>query len=335
MARSRDYSFTLNNYTDEDIEKMASIPCKYLIYGKEIGELNQTPHLQGYIYLKDAKTLSAMRKYFNKYLNHLRTSFRASLGSTLDNIRYCSKGEQSKEEYNELKDKGPNYGLNAQVTTYGKIPISNNDSETLNDIIRQEYNKGTPLRKIKLEYGTNLQRTKHIEIYYETLKEDNNIETFVKRHKDKTLTPTQLLIKSLLINQHERSILWVKDTFGNLGKTTLAKYLYSQNPEDTFLTTGGKSIDLCHAYKGQQLVIMDIPRSGQINYDFLEKLLNEFFTSGKYDSNTKTFKTPTILILTNNFIDTKAMSPDRYNILDIQHNNKLFKELTTKVTLIR
>jgi len=44
MERSRNFVFTLNNYTTEEVELVKEWDCKYLIFGKEIGE-SGTPHL--------------------------------------------------------------------------------------------------------------------------------------------------------------------------------------------------------------------------------------------------------------------------------------------------
>lgn len=45
----QNWCFTLNNYTDEEIEvfKKAARDCSYAIIGKEVGE-SRTPHLQGF-----------------------------------------------------------------------------------------------------------------------------------------------------------------------------------------------------------------------------------------------------------------------------------------------
>ena len=60
---SRSYIFVLNNYTPNDEIIIQSIVCEYIVYGREIGE-SGTPHLQGYIYFKNAKSFSAVLKLF-------------------------------------------------------------------------------------------------------------------------------------------------------------------------------------------------------------------------------------------------------------------------------
>lgn len=45
-TRARNFMWTLNNYTDEEIEQLKNIPSKYNTWGYEKG-INQTPHLQG------------------------------------------------------------------------------------------------------------------------------------------------------------------------------------------------------------------------------------------------------------------------------------------------
>lgn len=47
--RSRSWLYTLNNYTDSDIERLDSLECSYHVYGKEVAPETGTPHLQGCI----------------------------------------------------------------------------------------------------------------------------------------------------------------------------------------------------------------------------------------------------------------------------------------------
>ena len=63
MSRHRQFTFTLNNY-DTKPELKANIDvigCQYLVYGKEVSD-SSTPHLQGHIMFRAAKTESVARK---------------------------------------------------------------------------------------------------------------------------------------------------------------------------------------------------------------------------------------------------------------------------------
>jgi hypothetical protein len=59
------WCFTLNNYTDEDLEWISKfiIPdnCVFAVVGQEIGE-SGTPHLQGFVNLKVKKRLSQLKE---------------------------------------------------------------------------------------------------------------------------------------------------------------------------------------------------------------------------------------------------------------------------------
>lgn len=57
----RGWLFTLNNYTEQEEKHVQSIDAIYLVYGREVGEQG-TPHLQGYVYFKNAKTMSAAKR---------------------------------------------------------------------------------------------------------------------------------------------------------------------------------------------------------------------------------------------------------------------------------
>lgn len=59
MSRVRGFIFTCNNYTDADESMLASIDCQYVVFGYESAPTTGTPHLQGYIYFRDACTLKA------------------------------------------------------------------------------------------------------------------------------------------------------------------------------------------------------------------------------------------------------------------------------------
>lgn len=120
MSRARNWTWTFfpkeGRATIAEMKERLEAETEYSIFGEEKtkeGEL----HLQGYSHLKNAKTFSAFKKLLDKTIN-----LRESLGSPERNRIYCSKGEISKEEWEELKENGPNYGKNAIVWSCGTMP---------------------------------------------------------------------------------------------------------------------------------------------------------------------------------------------------------------------
>jgi len=57
----RDWCFTWNNWTACHYADVLNYDCDYLVVGKEVGD-SGTPHLQGYLYCKNARHFSAIQK---------------------------------------------------------------------------------------------------------------------------------------------------------------------------------------------------------------------------------------------------------------------------------
>lgn len=86
---SRGWVFTINNYTKEDIEMVKSLlPSTdpvYLVAGFETCPTTGTPHIQGAVRWKDAKTMSAVKRLLP------RAHLGVKKGSDLSNDIYCTK----------------------------------------------------------------------------------------------------------------------------------------------------------------------------------------------------------------------------------------------------
>lgn len=86
--RFRAYCFVLNNYTDEEVENIKQTEgTKYLIFGKEIAPTTGTPHLQGYVYFKEKKSM----KVVHKIKGWARVALKDANGNADQNQIYCSK----------------------------------------------------------------------------------------------------------------------------------------------------------------------------------------------------------------------------------------------------
>jgi len=84
-CRSRNWCFTLNNYTSDDIDTVTQVENAKYIFQEETGE-NGTPHLQGLLCFENAHTLASVKKILPRAHFEVCKNKHAS-------INYCKKGE--------------------------------------------------------------------------------------------------------------------------------------------------------------------------------------------------------------------------------------------------
>lgn len=86
-SQSRNWVFTLNNYTEaeiKDIETWTDKGAEGIGYGKEVGE-NGTPHLQGFIVMQKKCAMKTVKE-LNKRMHLERMK-----GRLTQSMAYCSK----------------------------------------------------------------------------------------------------------------------------------------------------------------------------------------------------------------------------------------------------
>lgn len=83
-AQSKDWCFTWNNPSDDEILSINDWDYKYLIFQKEVGQ-NGTPHLQGFIQFEKQTRLSALKKLSK------RIHWEKRRGSPYEASHYCEK----------------------------------------------------------------------------------------------------------------------------------------------------------------------------------------------------------------------------------------------------
>lgn len=81
---NRAYTFTLNNYSEEEYKSILSIKAKYIVVGKEVGD-SGTPHLQGYVYYANARSFVSVCKGLP------RAHVEVAVAGATSNFEYCSK----------------------------------------------------------------------------------------------------------------------------------------------------------------------------------------------------------------------------------------------------
>lgn len=173
---SRHYCFTLNNYTDNNLEAIREKPTyvRYVIIGFEVGEAG-TPHLQGYVEFDSPKRLSSLKKW-------LPTAHWESRRGSREVARlYCMKGIQPKEEWysldgnnQELRERGPTFGKDANFEEHGRWDAGGSGARTDIQCAVDRIYKGDPLEKIAIDNPSLYCRNR------------NGLKDFVAWHEKKS-----------------------------------------------------------------------------------------------------------------------------------------------------
>ena len=241
--RLKNFCFTWNNYTQEDIniiESFYNSKCNYLIYGEEIGEKG-THHLQGYVQLKSQTRFNTIKKLLNKC--HIEDA----KGTPEDNKIYCMKEGKYKE--------------------FGLINIKGSN-RIIKENLREQIKKCKSYNEV-LEIEGVEKYLKFAKEYYYSLDKRRPED-----YKDITLRPFQnKIIEYLNREGTNREILFVIDTQGGKGKTFLCSYLLNTR-DDIFVCENGKSADILYNYSKnlKKNILIDIKRSikiNEINYNCL------------------------------------------------------------------
>lgn len=125
-------------------------------------------------------------------------------------------------------------------------------------------------------------------------------------------------------NDDDRTINWWWEETGGVGKSQFAKYMIVKHK--TLYCSSGKYADLCNLVFNTDMdscssVIFDIPRNqgGKVSYDALEAIKNGIICNTKYETGTKIFNSPKILVFANSEPDNiDGLSADKWKILNIR-----------------
>lgn len=125
----------------------------------------------------------------------------------------------------------------------------------------------------------------------------------------------------------DRTIMWLYDPIGHIGKTQFLKYLVVKY--QYMFTTGGKVGDIANLIWNNKdyfectdrgVCIFDIPRcsKGHISYNALEMMKNGMVTNTKFECGNIIFNCPHVCILSNDLPDVTKMSMDRWLIYTVK-----------------
>lgn len=126
----------------------------------------------------------------------------------------------------------------------------------------------------------------------------------------------------------DRTVHWWYDKNGNIGKSAFAKYMVVKH--GALYCCSGKYADLINLVFNMDMdacrcIIFDIPRNqgNKVSYSAIESIKNGLICNTKFETGTKVFNSPHILVLSNSAPDISALSMDRWNIKNLGGDDEI------------
>lgn len=150
-STNRCWCFTLNNPTEDEEIMMEGLflqkknKITYIVFGREVGEKDKTPHLQGsknvvfplsltlgFIQFDIRRQFGAVKKLLG---DRCHIEAKRPQSTVLQAALYCKKGEQSKREWKKEKENGRHFGRNADVFERGVLDETYQGQGKRNDLL--------------------------------------------------------------------------------------------------------------------------------------------------------------------------------------------------------
>lgn len=301
--------WTINNPTENDFSHVRTAVadgyCKYVVFCHENKDREgHTYHLQGYA---SGHKPYSIRKW-HEVLGP-RFSVAPDFNGVYDHpacIAYCKgiKDGQSKDGSGEVEEFGSlNQGKRNDIEEAVK-KLENN--VPLVDIIKED----PPLCKF----------VRNLEWVQREFKRKREREEVLEELQDfKPYEYQQAVLDLVETPANDRDIHWFWESTGNIGKSKLTKYLLAHGI--AYCPKVSKIQDIMYAYNGEKAVVFDIPRSKQEHMDHVYAAIEDFkdgkiFVS-KYESHTRIFKSPHVIVFANFPPNLANLSPDRWKVHDL------------------
>lgn len=315
-SRAKRWTFTLNNPTEEDEQRLGGIVSgglgEYLVYGRELAPDTGTPHLQGYVIWSSAIRFTTCKNRLGGNC-HVEVASR----SPETNRNYCTK-DGDYAEFGTCPERGGGQGRRNDLEEFYKWsdefcasngrPPSTPEVARAHPAVYTKYPRVVPICRLRFE-GPSLVGTDEEPFQWQ-----------------------QDLADELEGNPSQRSIIFYVDPEGNKGKSWFQRWYYGNHRENTQLLSVAKRDDLAHAISPSKSVFLfNVPRGAAefLQYPILESLKDGWIFSPKYQSMTKFLNVrPHVVVFMNEDPDMEKLTNDRYDIRiiddeDVQHGINL------------
>jgi hypothetical protein len=294
--------WTLNNYTDDDVQRISGLvesdpSVKFLIFGREIAPTTQTPHLQGFVIFSTNKRFAAVKRLISD------RAYVATANATSEQCRaYCRK-ERDFEEFGEFPDKQGQRNDLAEVLEWS-------------DDYTKEHGFPPSARMFAVYFPQQYVK------YSRMLIEVSQLRAPPATLRDGDPRPWQSELEAkLLLPANDRKIMFFVDTEGGTGKSWFQGYFLTKYPEQCQLLGVGKRDDIAYAIEAEKRVFLfNVPRGAMqfLQYTIFEQLKDKVIFSTKYHTKTKILRHfPHVVIFSNEHPDESTMTADRYDIVDM------------------
>lgn len=270
---------------------------RYLIYGRETCPSTGRQHWQCYTQLKKKIRFSTLKNLLDGDYH-----IEACRGSPNENIAYCKK--------------------DGDFTEHGDPPVNPGARSDLEGVV-QLIQDGARLDDLLLDPAHMEVIARHMQYFRQvanTVSRTAGLARLQARMALAVLKPWQdELLAAVIAPPDSRSVRWLFCYAGGSGKSFMADYLVALHNAVVF--TNGKVSDIAHAYNFEPVVIFDLSRTQADKIDSIYMAIEHFkngrFFSPKYDSHTKVFDIPHVLVFANFPPDRTKLSEDRWNVTEL------------------
>lgn len=307
-----DHAFAFTGRCVTENFKVNDPNFKYVVYQLERGTVCGRLHWQGFIRFKKGTSFENAQRYFADDITMgKKPSLRGRQGTPDEARNYCTKEAtrvMGPYEYGRWNSQGHRSDLDSFARATREAAESGANWRTAARAVAEEF-PGTFMRMSRNARDT--------------------FDVFSRPEPDADFQPREwqkVIIELVKTQADRRTIHWVYDPVGGVGKSRLGLHLIA---EYDALILSGRVTDMAHAYADAKapVVIFDITRTQADNmkhlYSFAESLKNGCIFSSKYNSRQVTFKPPHVFFFSNSKPETGIWSADRVNILDLEDNPDL------------
>lgn len=305
------------SWTDDAPVPVVRDRVRFYCWAPEICPTTNRRHYQLYFELFKKTSLSGALGLFDQDGSTMHLD--ASRGSAEQNIAYI-KGPWTSEDGTKTKPLNPDYD-------YIGSPSKGKGNRTDLDAVQAELDAGASFDDVAASHFSVVARCpRFIESYAKSRDRKKARLEGEAIYAEAVLRPWQAEYEAILLGEPDaRAVYWVYCYAGNTGKSFFISYMCAKH--NAISLSPARVVDMAYAYDNQKIVLIDLARTTAPSedrahtldsvYSFIEMLKNGRIFSSKYESASKVFPTPHVLVAANFPPDRSKLSEDRWKIQEL------------------